>query len=60
MALKRSFICDEICKKIGLTRKHPKHPHLDKRELLHVNSAMDIIGKDKIKEIQIDEEETHG
>lgn len=41
----RLQLCNEICKKIGLVRKDPNKEFLDKRELLHVNSALDLLPK---------------
>ena len=41
--VKRKVLCDEICKKLGLSRKRLGQPNFDKRELLHINSAMDLL-----------------
>ncbi len=43
--IKRLTLCQDICRKIGIVRKDPGKDTFDKRELLHVNSAMDLLPK---------------
>jgi len=50
--LKRKVICDSICSKIGLSRRRPGNGEFDKRELLHINSAIDLLTKQDRKEIK--------
>jgi hypothetical protein len=45
--LKRKTLCDRICHKIGIVRRRPGFPELDKRELLHVNSALDLLTEEE-------------
>ena len=40
--LTKRDICQAICEKIGLVRKKGGLEFLDKRELLHVSSALDL------------------
>lgn len=47
--IKKTVICQQICKKIGLKRTVQHRPTLDKRELLHVNSVLDFINQDEVK-----------
>lgn len=49
-AMKRQVLCDSICSKIGISRRVKGKPYLDKRELLHVNSVLDLIKTSDIKQ----------
>ncbi len=42
MIIRKADLCNEICRKLGLTRYHPQRTELDKREMLHVSSALDL------------------
>ena len=50
-ALKRSVLCDGICKKIGITRRRAGVGEFDKRELLHINSALDLLSQDEVLQL---------
>jgi hypothetical protein len=36
--LRKSELCDQVCREIGMTRRKRGHPNLDKRELLQLIS----------------------
>jgi len=48
--IKKVALCQLICKKVGVTRVRPCRSTLDKRELLHVNSLLDVVANVKSKE----------
>jgi hypothetical protein len=49
MALSRSQICDDICRKAKCTRDRPGQGTMSKRELLYVHSAIEIMRFDDNK-----------
>jgi hypothetical protein len=41
--LKKADVCKEICRKVRVTRTAPAAGNLSKRELLLVNSCLDVL-----------------
>lgn len=43
MKVKRKQLIDEVCRRVGITRRNTKRESFDKRELLHVYSYINLL-----------------
>jgi hypothetical protein len=51
--LRKSELCDQVCREIGMTRRRRGHSNLDKRELLQLISWIRV-SKQSAEELEAD------